>query len=141
MAPGFTQPGVTGARLGAVFFIDSATIPELAALPRNIGATTLNTSPINVCGYNTFFALLEATVSDVTLKINAIDPRDQTTILFTRTVLAVVAGTGLIYTAGNFGGGSGAAGNDVHYFISLGFTGAGANATINQFPGLWGSAR
>jgi hypothetical protein len=85
--------------------------------------------------------LLDVTVANITMKVNTIDPRDQATIVQTRTL--GVGGAGGGYQAFGFGFGNPVAsgGTDIYYFISLGFTGAGANATINQFPGLWGSVR
>jgi hypothetical protein len=147
LAPGFAQPGQTSQRLAGMFFLNTNgptgfNIPELAGLlPLNIGATTLNTSPIMVAGYNTFMALLDAITANITFKVNHISPLDQTTILLTRTIATVTAGTGLNILNFGFGNALAQAGVDVFYFISLGFTGAGANATINQFPGLWGCVR
>lgn len=143
IAPAFNQPGQTAQRYGGLFFNSSSTIPELAGLlPLNIGATTLNTSVFNVAGFNTFMCALDVTVANIQFKYNLIDPRDQTTIVATRSIGgAVVAGAGYSILTFGFGNVAASGGTDVFFYISLAFTGAGANATINQFPGLWGCVR
>jgi hypothetical protein len=128
--------------MGGLFFNDVATITPAFGLPRIIGATTFTTDTFNVAGFNTFMAVLDVTGgANITFKFNHIDPRDQTTILATRSIVTVVSGTGL--TAVNFGFGNavGLGGADVFYFIQLVFTGLAGGATINQFPGLWGCVR
>jgi hypothetical protein len=143
IAPAFNQPGQTAQRYGGAFFNPSSTFPELAGqIPKNIGATTLDLSPINVAGFNTFMCLLDVTVANIQFAINIIDPTNQTTVLFTRNIgAAIVAGTGLNVLNFGFGNTAALAGADVFYFMSLRFIGSGANATINQFPGLWGCVR
>lgn len=142
VAPAFNQPGQTAQRYGGVFFNASSTFPELAGqIPKNIGATTLDTSPINVAGFNTFMALIDVTVANITVSLNILDPTNPATILITRQLAVVAFGTGFNIINFGFGNTSALAGADVFYFISIRFVGAGANATINQFPGLWGCVR
>ncbi len=142
-APSFAQPGQTSQRSAGSFFNDAADAswtPALA-LPRNIGATTFTTDTINVAGFNAFMVLLDVTVANITFKLNHVDPRDQTTVLFTRSLVTVVAASGFNLIPFGFGNAAASGGTDVFYFIQLAFTGAAANATINQFPGLWGTVR
>jgi hypothetical protein len=142
ISPAFNQPGQSAQRYGGLMFNDASGIPELAGLlPLNIGATTLNTSVFNVAGFNTFMVALDVTVANITMKYNLIDPRDQATIVATRSLGVGAAGGGYQLFGFGFGNIAGSGGTDVFYFISLAFTGAGAGATINQFPGLWGSVR
>jgi hypothetical protein len=132
--------GQTSQRYSGLFFLDSALIPEISPLPKVIGAATINTSPINVAGFNTFMVILETTVQSVTFSVNVIDPRDQTTIL-NNTATSLIAPGGLTVISFGFGSLAANAGQHVFYFMSLRFVGALAGATINQFPGLWGCVR
>jgi hypothetical protein len=134
LSPGFGQPGKSMQRLASSFFISSDRFPELAVLPLVINGTTLNTSPVNIAGFGALGALLEGGPGTIQLKLNHLDPRDQTTILFSRNA-GVPVGAGLIYIL------FGVPVLDVNYIVSLGFTGSGAGARINQFPGLWGCVR
>jgi hypothetical protein len=127
--------------MAAVMFQDQATFTPALALPRNIGATTFTLDPIQVTGFNSFMVIVNATVANITCNINVIDPRDQVTILATRGLGPAVAGAGNSILTFGYGNTIPAGGADVYHFISIGFTGAGANATISAFPGLWGSVR
>jgi hypothetical protein len=138
---GFTQQGQTSQRQAAVMFNNVESFTPALAIPKNIGATTFTTDTFNVAGFNCFMALLDVTVANITFKVNHVDPRDQTTVLFTRSIVTVAFGTGFNLITFGFGSAAASAGQDVFLYIQLAFTGAGANATINQFPGLWGSVR
>jgi hypothetical protein len=118
-----------------------ATFTPALVLPKNIGATTFTTDTFNIAGFNVFMGVIDVITANITFKVNIVDPRDQVTVLATRTVLLVVAGTGLTPLNFGFGTTAAAGGFDVNYYIQLAFTGAAANATINQFPGLWGCVR
>lgn len=142
LAPAGAQIGQTAQRLAGCFFLPLGNIPELAGLPLNIGATTVTTSVMNVVGFNTFNAYLDVTVAgQITFKVNFIDPRDQAAVLSTATIQAVVSGTGLTLLTWGFGNTVVLGGANVYAYISLAFTGSIANATINQFPGVWGCVR
>lgn len=141
LSPSYSRLGVSSRRMAAVMFQDVLSFTPALVIPKNIGATTFTLDPIQVTGFNAFMVICNATVANITVNVNIIDPRDQVTILATRGLGPAVAGAGNSILNFGFGNTVPAGGADVYHFISIGFTGAGANANISAFPGLWGSVR
>jgi hypothetical protein len=141
LSPGFAQQGEGSRRMAAVMFNDSVNMTPALVIPKNIGATTFTLDPFLVVGFNTFMVILNATVANISVPVSIIDPRDQVTVLATRTLGPVVAGSGNAILNFGFGSAISAGGADVFVYLQIAFTGAGANATISAFPGLWGTVR
>lgn len=143
VTPGVTQRGLSSQRTSGVFFIPVAELTGLGGVPPLVipAGTTIASDIIVGVGFNTFMGMVEALGNTITFKITHVDPYTGTE-LNTRNILAVAAGSGLQPAPFGYGNAAALGGSDVFYSFKVKFTAnAGAAATLQQFPGLWGAVR
>lgn len=142
--PASSQKRDSEQRSVGVGFIPSSKWTAFAALPVVVApAGAVSTDVTVAAGFNSGMMMAACSGANLTVTLTHIDPVDGVTVLLSRTLGTVTAGTGIGFI--NFGvGTSGLSFGAVDPFLLIVFTftnGGGVPASLDTFTGVWFQAR